>query len=112
MTELSEQTYEKLSSVSTATLTTVMFKRGLRNIFLQGVQRLSHGANMVGAAYTLRYIPAREDLDHLESFADKTNAQRKGVEECPPGVVFVIDSRGDASAASAGCILAARLQER
>jgi regulator of RNase E activity RraA len=67
---------------------------------------------MVGSAYTLRYIPAREDLDHLESFADRTNAQRKGVEECPPGTVFVIDSRGDASAASAGCILATRLQAR
>ncbi|MEP2704435.1 MAG: ribonuclease activity regulator RraA [Roseibium sp.] len=99
-------------SVSTATLTTIMFKRGLRNIFLQGVQRLSQGSNMVGAAYTLRYIPAREDLDHLGSFADKTNAQRKGVEECPVGAVFVIDSRGDASAASAGCILAARLLAR
>ncbi|MEP1934004.1 MAG: ribonuclease activity regulator RraA [Roseibium sp.] len=112
MVELSKQTHEKLMRVSTATLTTVMFKRGLRNIFLQGVQRLSQGSNMVGAAYTLRYIPAREDLDHLGSFADKTNAQRKGVEECPVGAVFVIDSRGDASAASAGCILAARLLAR
>ncbi|MEP5422197.1 MAG: ribonuclease activity regulator RraA [Roseibium sp.] len=112
MVELSKQAHEKLMSVSTATLTTIMFKRGLRNIFLQGVQRLSQGSNMVGAAYTLRYIPAREDLDHLGSFADKTNAQRKGVEECPVGAVFVIDSRGDASAASAGCILAARLLAR
>lgn len=112
MVELSKQAHGKLMSVSTATLTTVMFKRGLRNIFLQGVQRLSQGSNMVGAAYTLRYIPAREDLDHLGSFADKTNAQRKGVEECPVGAVFVIDSRGDASAASAGCILAARLLAR
>ncbi|MCV0424372.1 MAG: ribonuclease activity regulator RraA [Roseibium sp.] len=112
MTGLSKQTQEKLMTVSTATLTTVMFKRGLRNIFLQGVHRLRPGPNMVGIAYTLRYIPAREDLDHIESFADRTNAQRKGVEECPPGAVFVIDSRGDASAASAGCILAARLQAR
>lgn len=112
MTGLNIQTEQKLLRVSTATLTTVMFKRGLRNIFLQGLQRLSAGPNMVGAAYTLRYIPAREDLDRLESFADRTNAQRKGVEECPAGTVFVIDSREDASAASAGCILAARLQSR
>ncbi len=67
---------------------------------------------MVGPAFTLRYIPAREDLDVLASFEDRSHAQRKGVEECPHGAVFVIDSRGDASAASAGCILAARLQAR
>ncbi|WP_420413726.1 ribonuclease activity regulator RraA [Roseibium sp.] len=112
MSGLTKQTQETLMGVSTATLTTVLFKRGLRNIFLQGLHRLRPGANMVGMAYTLRYIPAREDLDHLDSFADRTNAQRKGVEECPAGAVFVIDSRGDASAASAGCILAARLQAR
>ncbi|WP_420333681.1 ribonuclease activity regulator RraA [Roseibium sp.] len=112
MTGLDNQTKHKFMNVSTATLTTVMFKRGLRNIFLQGIHRLRPGPNMVGIAYTLRYIPAREDLDHLESFADPANAQRKGVEECPDGAVFMIDSRGDASAASAGCILATRLQAR
>lgn len=98
--------------VSTATLTTALFKRGFRNVFLQGPYRLNPGRNMVGTAYTLRYIPSREDIDQLDSFADRSNAQRKGVEECPEGAVFVIDSRGDATAASAGCILAARLQAR
>jgi regulator of RNase E activity RraA len=112
MNDLSSGTREKLMAVSTATLTTAMFRRGLRNIYLQGPQRLSPGSNMVGLAYTLRYIPAREDLDVLESFGDRQNAQRKGVEECPAGAVFVIDSRGDATAASAGCILATRLQKR
>ncbi len=111
MAGLSDKTRTKLLEVSTATLTTVMFKRGLKNIFLQGPQRLRAGENMVGPAHTLRYIPAREDLDDLESFADPFNAQRKGVEECPEGAVFVIDSRADASAASAGSILAARLQK-
>ncbi len=112
MKDLNDETFKTLSRVSTATLTTAMFKRGLRNIYLQGPQRLSPGKNMVGLAYTLRYIPAREDLDVLESFCDRENAQRKGIEECPPGAVFVIDSRGDATAASAGCILATRLQTR
>lgn len=112
MTSLKPETRRTLASVSTATLTTAMFKRGFRNVFLQGPQRLRPGANMVGFAYTLRYIPAREDLDVIESFADRTNAQRKGVEECPEGAVFVIDSRGDANAASAGCILATRLMKR
>jgi regulator of RNase E activity RraA len=112
MGELAAETREKLMHISTATLTTALFKRGFRNIYLQGPQRMNPGANMVGTAYTLRYIPAREDLDHIDSFADRQNAQRKGVEESPPGAVFVIDSRGDASAASAGCILATRLQAR
>jgi len=107
---VSDDLRTKFQSVSTATLTTAMFKRGFRNIYLQGPQRLRPGTNMVGFAYTLRYIPAREDLDVLDSFADRNNAQRKGVEECPDGAIFVIDSRGDANAASAGCILATRLQ--
>ncbi len=110
MTSLSPQTHDRLMRVSTATLTTALFRRGFRNIFIQGPQRMNPGANMVGPAYTLRYIPAREDLDQLESFADRENPQRKGVEECPPGAVFVIDSRQDATAASAGCILVTRLQ--
>jgi regulator of RNase E activity RraA len=67
---------------------------------------------MVGPAYTLRYIPAREDIDHLGVFEDRGHPQRKGIEECPSGHVFVIDSRGDASAASAGGILVTRLWKR
>ncbi|TCL00773.1 regulator of RNase E activity RraA [Shimia isoporae] len=112
MSKLTPELREALMNISTATLTTAMFKRGFRNIFFQGPQRLNPGRNMVGEAYTLRYIPAREDLDLLESFADRSNPQRKGVEECPEGAVFVIDSRGDASAASAGGILVTRLQTR
>lgn len=110
MLDIDPKTREKLMEVSTATLTTALFKRGFRNIYIQGPQRLNPGPNMVGPAYTLRYIPAREDLDCLDSFADPENPQRKGVEECPKGAIFVIDSREDASAASAGCILATRLQ--
>lgn len=110
MAALSLKTKNKLMEVSTATLTTALFKRGFRNRFIQGLQRLNPGPNMVGEAYTLRYIPSREDIDVLASFADRDNAQRRGVEECPEGAVFVIDSRGDASAASAGCILVTRLQ--
>ena len=110
MTQMNTETHALLMNVSTATLTTALFKRGFRNVFIQGPQRLNPGKNMVGPAYTLRYIPSREDLDGLESFADRENPQRKGVEECPAGAVFVIDSRQDATAASAGCILATRLQ--
>lgn len=73
MTNLSSETLEKLSNVSTATLTTALFRRGFRNIFIQGPQRMNPGPSMVGPAYTLRYIPAREDLDGLDSFADREN---------------------------------------
>jgi regulator of RNase E activity RraA len=67
---------------------------------------------LVGEAYTLRYIPAREDLDHLAVSEDRSHPQRKGVEACPAGHVFVIDSRGDRRAASAGSILISRLMVR
>ncbi len=99
--------------VSTATLCTALFKRGLRCQFIQDVRPLNANLpNMVGPAYTLRYIPAREDLNPLSVFQDREHPQRKAVEECPPGAVFVIDSRKDARAASAGSILVARLMKR
>lgn len=112
MTDISQDTLSLLDNISTATLTTSLFRRGFRNVFIQGTHRINPGKNMVGPAYTLRYIPAREDLDGLDSFADRSNPQRKGVEECPAGAVFVIDARQDATAASAGCILVTRLQAR
>jgi regulator of RNase E activity RraA len=67
---------------------------------------------MVGEAYTLRYIPAREDLNPITVFQDRGHPQRKAIEECPPGAVLVIDSRKDARAASAGGILVTRLMKR
>ncbi len=67
---------------------------------------------MVGEAFTLRYIPAREDLNPIEVFKDPKHPQRVAVETCPPGSVLVMDSRKDARAASAGSILATRLRVR
>jgi len=110
---ISEKSKLMLSTVSTATLTTVLLKRGFRNVFIQGIHRINPNApHMVGPAFTLRYIPAREDLDHLGVFEDRSHPQRKGIEECPPGHVFVIDSRRNPSAASAGGILVTRLWKR
>src|SRR4029434_6435813 len=110
---LTEKSRAKLTAVSTATLTTVLFKRGFRNTFIPGIHRLNRGGPaMVGPAYTLRYIPAREDLDHLKVFEDRGHPQRRAVEECPPGHVLVSDSRKDHHAASAGGILVSRLMKR
>lgn len=103
----------KLARVSTATICTALYKRGLRNQFIQDVHPLNPGlGNMVGPAFTLRYIPSREDLNPISVFEDRAHPQRKAVEECPPGAVFVIDSRKNARAASAGSILVARLMKR
>jgi regulator of RNase E activity RraA len=106
-------TRDRLAAVSTATLCTALFKRGLRNQFVQDVRPLNPAlGNMVGEAFTLRYIPAREDLNPISVFQDRAHPQRKAVEECPPGGVMVIDSRKDARAASAGSILVTRLMVR
>ena len=113
MSQPLNSTREKLKKVSTATVATCLFKRGLRNQFIQGVGPLKPiKKTMVGQAYTLRYIPAREDLNPIEVFRDPKHLQRVAVEECPEGYVLVIDSRKDARAASAGSILVTRLMKR
>ena len=110
---LSAETRGKLMTVATPTIATALFKRGLRNQFIQDVRPLApKPQNMVGQAFTLRYIPAREDLNTIDVFRNPDHPQRAAVERCPPGQVFVIDSRKDARAASAGSILVARLQVR
>ena len=110
---LSQSTRDKLKTVSTATLCTALFKRGLRNQFIQDVRPLTAKLpNMVGEAFTLRYIPAREDLNPITVFQDPKHPQRVAVDQCPEGAVMVIDSRKDARAASAGSILITRLMVR
>src|SRR6476646_4435046 len=113
MSSLKPATREKLKAVSTPTLMTALYKRGLRNQWVQDVHRINPEAGpMVGPAFTLRYMPAREDLNPITAFRDRGHPQRKAVEECPPGAVFVIDSRKDPRAASAGGILITRLMVR
>lgn len=114
---LSTDTRDQLKTVSTATLCTALFKRGLRNQFIQDVRPVNTDltakqTNMVGEAFTLRYIPAREDLNPITVFQDRSHPQRVAVEQCPPGAVMVFDSRKDARAASAGSILISRLMVR
>lgn len=113
MSDMNPDTRAKLAGVSTATLCTALFKRGLRNQFIQDVRPLNATLpNMVGPAFTLRYIPAREDLNTIKVFEDRAHPQRAAVETCPPGAVLVMDSRKDPRAASAGSILVTRLMKR
>lgn len=103
----------QLMKVSVATLSTALFRRGLRNQTIQDVRPVSpKREHMVGPAYTLRYIPAREDRNPLEVFKNPEHLQRVAVEQCPAGHVLVMDSRKDARAASAGDILVTRLMTR
>ena len=113
-TALSAETRERLRHVSVATLCTQLFKRGFRNVYLQGVARLTtpSGGNLVGPAFTMRNIPAREDLDQISAFDNPDHPQRKGIESVPEGHVLVIDCRGETRVASGGQILTTRLKVR
>jgi len=113
MTNLNSDTRLKFEQVSTATIATCLFKKGFKNQFIQDVVPLRlNKKNMVGNAFTLRYIPAREDLNPVTVFEDPNHPQRVAIETCPSGSVLVIDSRKDARAASAGSILITRLMKR
>ena len=103
----------KLEGVAVATLATALFKRGLRNQVIQDVRSLApKGRNMVGPAFTMRFIPAREDRNSMDVLGDPAHPQRHGIETCPPGHVMIMDARRDARAASAGDILITRLMVR
>ena len=108
---------EKIKNIflksSVATISTALFKRGYRNQFIQGVSPLNPNLfNMVGYAFTVRYIPAREDLNTLDVFKNPEHPQRVAIEKCPKDHVLIFDSRKDARAASAGAILVTRLMVR
>ena len=107
---LSNHTKKVYLKASVATICTALFKRGLKNQFIQGIYPLnSNLPNMVGFAYTVRYIPAREDLNTLEVFKNPKHPQRVAIEECPKDYVLIFDSRKDPRAASAGAIQITRL---
>jgi regulator of RNase E activity RraA len=110
---LSDETRGKLKKVSTASVATALFKRGLRNQFIQGVVPVvPKTQNMVGQAFTLRYIAAREDRNPITVFRNPDHPQRVAIETCPPGWILVMDARKDARAATAGSILITRLALR
>jgi regulator of RNase E activity RraA len=111
MNELRADTKDILTRVATSTLTGALYKRGFRNMFMQGVSPLRvEQARMVGLAFTMRFIPSREDKNGPG--VPRASVQPRAMEECPPGYVLVIDSRGDARAASAGDLYIGRLKAR
>ncbi len=110
---VSDKVLEVLAGISTATLTTQLIHRGFRNTFLTGVRPLNPTAGpFAGPAFTLRYIPSREDIAVPEVWKNREYPQRKAIEIAPAGSVLIVDSHGDMRAGAAGDILVLRLRER
>lgn len=109
---LDAKTIEILQGVSTATLTTVLLKKGLRNIWMRGAQPLAPGyPRLVGPAYTMSFVPAREDLATPASWASPKST-RAAIEAMPEGAMVVVDARGIVEAGIFGDILCARIAKR
>ena len=109
---LDPATVATLSGVSTATLTTVLLKKGLRNVWMRGTRPLAPGQpRLVGPAFTLRFVPAREDLSTPESWGSPIST-RAAIEAMPPGCVAVVDAMGVTDAGIFGDILCARMKKR
>lgn len=103
---------QTLSTISTATITTVLLKKGLRNIWMRGTRPLRPGQpRLVGPAFTMRFVPAREDLATPASWASPRST-RGAIEDMPPGCIAVIDAMGITDAGIFGDILCARMQKR
>ena len=101
-----------LASISTATLTTVLLKRGLRNVWMRGTAPLkASGQRIVGRAFTLRFVPAREDLATPASWSSPIST-RAAIEAMPEGAIAVVDAMGVTDAGIFGDILCARMQKR
>jgi regulator of RNase E activity RraA len=103
---------ETLSKVTTATLTTMLLKKGLRNVWMRGTRPLNPGQpRLVGPAFTLRFVPAREDLATPESWS-KPISTRAAIEAMPEGCIAVADAMGVTDAGIFGDILCARIKKR
>ena len=109
---LDEAQVTTLQGVSTASITTILLKQGLRNVWLRGARPLRPGqARLVGPAFTLRFVPAREDLATPELWSSPTSS-RAAIEAMPEGCIAVVDARGVTDAGIFGDILCARMRQR
>src|SRR6201992_4036465 len=109
---LTPEAIATLSRVSTATITTVLLKKGLRNVWMRGPRPLRSGLpRLVGPAFTLRFVPAREDLATPESWSSPRST-RAAIEDMPEGCIAVVDAMGVTSAGIFGDILCARMAKK
>lgn len=112
LSPLASDTTERLRNVGTATLATMLYVRGFRSRVVRSTARLRPGARMVGAARTLRYVAAREDMDTLERWKRDDNPQRRIADEIEPGEVLMIEAREERSCGTMGGMLVARMMRR
>lgn len=114
MTELSDDTLNVLRRASISAIGNALLVDGFRNVWLRSLAPVKWhgGGNMVGRAYTLRFIPAREDINSLATYADRENKHRRAIEECPEDCVLVISTGGEIGGASAGDLMIERLKAR
>ena len=110
--QLDKGVIEMLSGISTATLTTLLLKKGLRNVWMRGTRPIRPGQpRLVGRAFTLRFVPAREDLATPESWSSPKST-RAAIEDMPEGCIAVVDSMGVKDAGIFGDILCARIAKK
>ena len=109
---LDAKVLETLSKVSTGTVTTILLKKGLRNVWMRGTRPLRpNQSRVVGPAFTMRFVPAREDLATPESWSSPRST-RAAIEEMPEGCIAVVDAMGITDAGIFGDILCARINKR
>lgn len=110
---LDDATRSRLDRCGAATLANAVLKRGIRKAFLLGLAAVRDGQpKLIGPAWTVRFIPAREDKDSMALYARDDSMHRRAIEECPTGAVMVMDTRGDTTASCMGDMMALRLKVR
>ena len=110
---LSQETRKHLQQAETPNVANRLLRLGFRNVVMQGISPLKRDQpKLIGEAFTLRFIPAREDLDSMKNYGLETNLHRRAIEECPPEKVLVIDAFDDTRASAMGDMMARRLAHR
>lgn len=110
---ITSEMIESLKRAGTATCANLLLKRGFKNAYLLGLSPINEEQEAIaGPAYTLRFIPAREDLDNMTNYARNDNLHRRAIEECPAGSILVIDTYGTTRSAAMGDMMALRLKYR
>jgi regulator of RNase E activity RraA len=111
-TALDPDVVKTLSQITTATISLVLFKKGLRNVWIRGAAALSPGQpRIVGRAFTMRFVPMREDLANPQAWTSPRST-RVAVEQMPAGCIAVVDAMGNTDAGIFGDILCARMRRR
>lgn len=110
---ISNETRQHLQQAGTPNVANRLLRRGFRNVVMHGISPLERDQpKLIGEAFTLRFIPAREDLDSMKNYGLETNLHRRAIEECPPEKVLVIDAVDDIRASAMGDMMARRLAHR